>query len=60
MTDSYNESFDWNEVVDLFGIQESSEMLEQDRDKFLEKINSLTDRFGRDYVLKKIVLQNTH
>ena len=60
MTESYNESFEWTEVVDLFGIEEAPEMQEQERDKILERINSLTDRYGREYVLRKIILQSTH
>jgi len=60
MTETNKKYFDWNELAVLFGIEDASEMVEQERDKFMQKINTLTDRFGRDYVLRKIVLQNTH
>ena len=60
MTERYNESFEWTEVVDLFNIQENGEIEDQQRDRILERINSLTDRYGRDYVTRKLTLQSTH
>ncbi|WP_272701643.1 hypothetical protein [Desulfovibrio sp. Fe33] len=61
MAETQDQSFEWNEVADLFGIEdENSDMVEADRDRILERINTLTGRYGREYVIKKITLQTTH
>ncbi|WP_207264620.1 hypothetical protein [Desulfovibrio sp. Huiquan2017] len=61
MTESQKQGFDWNEVADLFGIaEETPDLVEEERDKILERINSLSCRYGREYVIKKITLQTTH
>jgi hypothetical protein len=57
MTDTCNTSFDWNELIDLFRIREAQTLNDEDRMRILEKINALTDRFGREYVIRKIALQ---
>ncbi|XXJ18608.1 hypothetical protein ACR42D_03460 [Desulfovibrio caledoniensis] len=61
MTEMHDKSFEWNEVADLFGIKEETpDLLEDERDRILERINALTCRYGREYVIKKITLQTTH
>ncbi|WP_316897766.1 hypothetical protein [Pseudodesulfovibrio indicus] len=60
MTDIQDKTFDWNEVADLFGIPDQSMPREEERDRILERINSLSCRYGREYVIKKITLQTTH
>lgn len=61
MTESTNQRFEWNEVADLFGIEEENpDLIEEERDKILERINALSCRYGREYVIKKITLQTTH
>jgi hypothetical protein len=56
MTDSCHTSFDWNELIDLFRIPEPQMVNEEERMKIMEKINNLADRFGREYVIRKIAL----
>lgn len=56
MTDSCHRAFDWNELIDLFRIPEAQTFNEEERMKIMEKINSLADRFGREYVIRKIAL----
>ncbi|OIQ50646.1 hypothetical protein BerOc1_02587 [Pseudodesulfovibrio hydrargyri] len=61
MTETHDQSFEWTEVADLFGIEEENpDLLEDERDRILERINSLSCRYGREYVIKKITLQTTH
>ncbi|MEZ7197155.1 hypothetical protein [Pseudodesulfovibrio karagichevae] len=61
MTETQDQCFEWTEVADLFGIEEENpEMLDAERDRILERINALTSRYGREYVIKKITLQTTH
>jgi len=61
MTETRDQSFEWTEVADLFGIKEENpDMLDDERDRILKRINSLTCRYGREYVIKKITLQATH
>lgn len=48
--------FDWNELRDIFHIQESEVSDEGQRRKILDKINAIADEYGRDYVLRKIAL----
>lgn len=60
MNDTQDNTFNWNEVADLFGIPEQGMPQEEERDRILERINSLSCRYGRDYVIKKITLQTTH
>ncbi|WFS63173.1 hypothetical protein LF599_03140 [Pseudodesulfovibrio thermohalotolerans] len=61
MAETQDQSFEWNEVADLFGIEEENpDLVEAERDRILERINSLTDRYGREYIIKKITLQTTH
>lgn len=61
MTEPRENSFEWNEVADLFGIEdENADLHDEDRDRILERINSLSCRYGREYIIKKITLQTTH
>jgi len=54
MTDSRKQSFDWQELVDIFRIDECGE---EQREALLRRINALTVRFGREYVIRKIALR---
>ncbi|GAB7023113.1 hypothetical protein [Salidesulfovibrio brasiliensis] len=48
--------FDWNEIVDVFSIPEEDALDEKKREEFLQRINSIADEYGREYVLRKIAL----
>jgi len=56
MTDTCKTSFDWNELIDLFRIRDPQALNDEDRMRILKKINALTVRFGREYVIRKIAL----
>jgi hypothetical protein len=61
MTETQDQCFEWTEVADLFGIKdENPDLLDAERDRILERINALTCRYGREYVIKKITLHTTH
>jgi len=54
MTDIRKQSFDWQELVDIFRLDECGE---EQREALLRRINALTVRFGREYVIRKIALR---
>lgn len=59
MTENQKKFFEWNEVADIFGIREG-ECKEGDRETLMKRINDMSDKYGRDYVVKKIALRQQH
>lgn len=59
MTGSEKQPFNWKELVDIFGIRDG-ECEEEQRVTLMERVNSLADKFGREYVIKKIALRQQH
>ena len=60
MNEDSIKDFDWKEVCDLFSIRDSDDMEEAEREKILNRINKMTGEYGREYVIRKIALSNTH
>ncbi len=56
MTDTKETSFDLPEVLRLFDMKEE-DCARTDCDAILRKINQLTEKYGREYVIKKIALK---
>lgn len=58
MTNTNETSFELPEILKLFDMKED-DCAQTDCDAILRKINQLTEKYGRDYVIKKIALK-TH
>jgi len=58
MTNANETSFELGEVFRIFDMKEE-DCRETDCDDVLRKINTLTEKYGREYVIKKIALK-TH
>jgi len=56
MTNQQKEQFEWKELADIFCIREG-ECKGELREKLMQRINDITDKYGRDYVIKKIALR---
>jgi len=56
MAQAQNEKFEWKELADIFCIRDG-ECKGEFRDKLMRRINDIVDRFGREYVIKKIALR---
>lgn len=56
MTKNQKRQFEWNEVADIFCIREG-ECEKDRREALMRRINGLTDKYGREYVIRKIALK---
>ena len=56
MTKDQEQPFEWNEVADIFCIPDD-ECIGDCREVLVERINGFSDRFGREYVIRKIALR---
>lgn len=55
MTESGKQPFDWQELSAIFCIREG-ECGDKSRESVLKRVNDLTDKYGREYVINKIAL----
>ncbi|MEF2232013.1 MAG: hypothetical protein V3571_13865 [Pseudodesulfovibrio sp.] len=60
MNEDSIKDFDWKEVCALFSIRDSEELEATERERILNRINKMTGEYGREYVIRKIALCNTH
>ncbi len=56
MANARKEPFEWKELADIFCIREG-ECKGEIREKLMLRVNGFTDKYGREYVIKKIALR---
>ena len=56
MTNRHKQLFDWKELMDIFCIREG-ECEEKQRETLMKRINCLTDKYGREFVIRKVALR---
>jgi hypothetical protein len=57
MTKNQERPFEWREVADIFCIPDD-ECTGECRECLVARINGFSDRFGREYVIRKIALRH--
>lgn len=49
-------SFEWTELSEMFGMRSQDGYEEERKREILERVNRLADRYGKEYVAKRIAL----